>query len=1009
MPRDVYSGFRYFSLPRDRREANEQVSVTCSDVKVWLVSGNYQLEIVLSSRIEAETVLREVVMRLVPFSLLLDGGPGGNAPRCLREVRGESFPKELERLKTQILQHPTLGDTTKGIVDFAAHLVHDDTFKNALGATCVAVSVLFGIVGFGLFVYRSLRDLQKYQNSADELEYFYELFDDFLRNGIMYDGKMSSLTDRKSLSLFDDLIAAMEDVTGKLLYTMGSKWRRLTTPTEVLTEETKICRFRLQDLQGILQQRFQNTILDRSSSGSFASCLLPRRALVRQTIGHRDHVARKVENQLVCELMRQIHEDGPWLLKVCLWGMPQSGKSTLAYNVAQRLGEHFPDQVVLEMDGYVESGPAKSMNTAIREFMQAREEGITDQNCFPKFCKSLSTKFPSVVLIEDVNERQISEVAGIDFGFPTRALVIVTTRDASVKTRAEHAGFLCDWNINHLEDEEVFAVFEAVRQSKSPNLSSDDLRTWIKSNRLLCVFPSIGWVKHIAHLIMKYTSLHDMETAVSTLKSKVRPGESATMEPGEIISWTLARMQSLGRTAEIEALLTVALFRGSFDARTFQNSADLDSYADACSHLASLEEWGFVVRQHSRETYDPEAGDFQGGQTRWWMHPELRSVTRSVLNEDPATAATENKRQRKLSNCYLALAASLSERQTSPRIRARAFAIERDNIAFALNVVGSRFFSTDTSRFWRLWSENVMRHSELKSILRREMAELAHSNDSNARDSYARLGMCLVALLESLGNYSAALQMGENIRQHWTETERTESRDCADLDLRIGDVLRTLNRFSEALARYEGAICVYWKLGLRDSVNCAHAILGSGQVFRGLSHYSAALSRFEEAIGIYRKIGLADSVTCALATQGSGNALRRLGRKHEALRCFEDAIGVYRKLGLGNTVNCANAIRGSGKVLRDLGRYAEALRRYDTGIEIYLKHHLDESENSAIVIGEKGSLLAAMGYRERGILALRRSIEIYDFLGLENSKNCRIGRKQLNSALNCEALQANIS
>jgi len=392
------------------------------------------------------------------------------------------------------------------------------------------------------------------------------------------------------------------------------------------------------------------------------------------------------------------------LLRACLSGRPQSGKSTLAYNAAQRLFENFPDQVVLEMNGYSDSGKAKSLVTAVCDYMKTREEGVTESNCLPKFWNSFSADFPSLVIVEDVNDQQMQQIESLDLSFPSRALLIVTTRDSTVKSQAEQAGFLADWNVNHFDDEEGFAVFEAVRSSKKPDIPPDALRALIESNGLLGFFPSIGWVKHIAYHLMKYSSLDDMQKAISALKSESQEGSRSTMEPSKIMEWTLGRMRSLEREADLEALLTVVVFPGSFDVGLFRRSAGVEKWADASSRLASLEECGFLLRQYPQQAYDPETGDVKNDQTRWWMHPELRSVTRSVLNRDAVVAAMESQRQRKVADSVLGLAAALTKRETPPRTLAEGFALERDNLSFALNLSGSKFFSQDPNRFWRLFT-----------------------------------------------------------------------------------------------------------------------------------------------------------------------------------------------------------------------------------------------------------------------------------------------------------------
>jgi len=721
LPKDVHRGFDRFPLPRDvwGDDVQSQVQVTRTGSEVTVVNTGEQMTIFASSELDAREVERQVLARLVPLSLLVEAGYSGAADSLTTASVGVGdgkIPDLLNGTLAELWSAAKVDTQAKAIVDIAKFAVDNESVKGALSRASPAIGLAVGVVGFGLHVYRSFRDLEEYRDVAAQLKDFYAEFHDVFRYAILEDGRQSRFADEQVLWFFDKAVAAIEEVTGQLLHAARSRKERLGGPADEIKQTIVSCRAQLQTVESSIARRRDTTmardiekIQIRVGSVVHSTLHLPRHALKRRTIGHRDHVNRRVENELLGELKNQLGEDGPKLLRVCLWGMPQSGKSTLSYNITERLSKYFPDQVVLEMDGYSESKGARTVKSAVTDYMQSCEVAVTEQNSMAMFWGSFSTKYNSVLIIEDVNDSQLDEIVNhLHFRFPARALVILTTRDVSVRRKAKTAGYLSDWNVNRFEDEEGFALFEAVRSAKCARATQAQLRSLVESNNLLHMFPSIGWVKHVAQLLMECSSVTDMRETVNDLNnlhaSRPRDDDYPAMDPEEIVAWTTGRMRNLRKDTEIAALLLAVVFRGSFDTKTFQKASGLESYVRARKVLVALEEWGFLLQQYAQHAYDPETGNVKGDQTRWWMHPELRSVTRSVLNRDAVVAAMESQRQRKVADSVLGLAAALTKRETPPRTLAEGFALERDNLSFALNLSGSKFFSQDPNRFWRLFT-----------------------------------------------------------------------------------------------------------------------------------------------------------------------------------------------------------------------------------------------------------------------------------------------------------------
>ncbi|MGY4402850.1 tetratricopeptide repeat protein [Bradyrhizobium sp. USDA 3315] len=129
--------------------------------------------------------------------------------------------------------------------------------------------------------------------------------------------------------------------------------------------------------------------------------------------------------------------------------------------------------------------------------------------------------------------------------------------------------------------------------------------------------------------------------------------------------------------------------------------------------------------------------------------------------------------------------------------------------------------------------------------------------------------------------------------------------NVADAHSNLGNALRALRRFDEALASFERAVA------LRQ--NLAPALYNRGITL-------ADLGRHEEALASYDRV-LALVPDHADARRNSGAALRKLQRPEEALASLDRAIALKPK--------DAGAHNDRGNVLNDLKRFDDALASYD--------------------------------------------------------------------------------
>jgi len=130
----------------------------------------------------------------------------------------------------------------------------------------------------------------------------------------------------------------------------------------------------------------------------------------------------------------------------------------------------------------------------------------------------------------------------------------------------------------------------------------------------------------------------------------------------------------------------------------------------------------------------------------------------------------------------------------------------------------------------------------------------------------------------------------------------------------IGNALKDLKRYDEALASYERAIAL--------KPDYAEAYSNRGNALQDLRRFDEALANYEHAIEF--KPGLPE------AHSNRGNVLRDLQRFDEALASYDRAIALKQ--------DYAEAYYKRGNVLQDLRRFDEAIASYDRAIALKQDH-----------------------------------------------------------------------
>uniref|UniRef100_UPI0025CFFA75 CHAT domain-containing protein n=1 Tax=Microcoleus sp. CAWBG58 TaxID=2841651 RepID=UPI0025CFFA75 len=147
----------------------------------------------------------------------------------------------------------------------------------------------------------------------------------------------------------------------------------------------------------------------------------------------------------------------------------------------------------------------------------------------------------------------------------------------------------------------------------------------------------------------------------------------------------------------------------------------------------------------------------------------------------------------------------------------------------------------------------------------------------------------------------------------------------------LGNALKGLDRYSEAIAAYEKALEIDPKYH--------YAWNGLGNALKGLDRYSEAIAAFEKALEIDPKFHH--------AWNGLGNTLNDLGRNSEAIAAFDKALEIRGD-------QYWQAWFNRGFAFLNSGRYTKAIQNWDEGLQKYLPSNRDYRLACGRLHNEKG-------------------------------------------------------
>lgn len=161
--------------------------------------------------------------------------------------------------------------------------------------------------------------------------------------------------------------------------------------------------------------------------------------------------------------------------------------------------------------------------------------------------------------------------------------------------------------------------------------------------------------------------------------------------------------------------------------------------------------------------------------------------------------------------------------------------------------------------------------------------------------------------------------------------------------LNMGNALRTLKRYKDALHSYDQAIAI--KPDYADAFN------NRGVTLEDLGRYQEALASCERALEI--------KPDYVQALNNRGNALRGLGRYEDALASYERALMI--------NPDDAEALNNRGVALQDLQRFVDALASYERALQI--------NPNYVQALGNRADILQALKRHEDAAQCYARLLE----------------------------------
>jgi tetratricopeptide (TPR) repeat protein len=191
----------------------------------------------------------------------------------------------------------------------------------------------------------------------------------------------------------------------------------------------------------------------------------------------------------------------------------------------------------------------------------------------------------------------------------------------------------------------------------------------------------------------------------------------------------------------------------------------------------------------------------------------------------------------------------------------------------------------------------------------------------------------------------------------------------------MGNALRSIGRFEEALAALDRAAQIYQPLG--DERGLAAVAASRGSTFVSRSRFSEAMAAYDEAAKVFERIG--DDRALAGVSVNRANVLWALSRYEQALAAYDQAARVFERL--GDESGLAATMVGGGNCLLSVSRFEEALLAYDRAAAI--SERLGEGSRLADIAKNRGNALWNLNRHDEALTEYARAAQFYERIGDE--------------------------
>jgi len=662
-------------------------------------------------------------------------------------------------------------------------------------------------------------------------------------------------------------------------------------------------------------------------------------------------------------------DEGGVALIAGLAGMGGIGKTELAYAVAARLQEHYPDaQLVVELRGTTEpTTPQAALSQVIHAFAPEAPPSDALEALRGLYCSLLRGKRVLLLLDDAADVGQVSPLLGA----PPGVGILVTSRH-----RLALSG-LRRWDVDLLS----LGVAVKLLRKTAPSRKDVDQATWERIGELCGMLPL---ALRVAGATLETTPDLDGTTYATDLADEKRRLAALRLEGdpkgdvGAVLGLSVARLESEHpeRAARwtLLGLLPLAPFDASLAAALWGHAAEGEG---DLPRVVVLEE------EETQETLHTLVRrnllDWDRKTRRYSLHDLLRLYARGRAQEQLDAEELEAAQLRHgiyvlevarlSSKRYLAggddLLAGLSLLDDHlPHLRA-AFAWAREGAAAARVAQAALAVLLPDAAVHplnlRLVPQEKIEWLEVAAAAAHTLGhpQAAGSHLCNLGSAYADLG----EMRRAIEYYEQALKIAREVEGRGGEGTALGN---------LGIAYAALGEVRRAIEYHEQALKIHREIGDRRGEG---AVLGNlGLAYADLGEVPRAMEYYEQALKIAREVGDRPAEGAWLGDLGL--AYYRLGEMRRAIEYHDQALEIAREI--GDRQREGNHLGSLGIAYYSLGEVRRAMQYHEQALEIHRKivdrrgeaNHLG---NLGIAYADLGEVPRAMEYHEQA-LAIRREI-----------------------------------